>query len=260
VGTCIYCGKPAGLFSNKHQECVEKRNRGWAEMVNLAKAAAMGGGSEGFLEKINDRLVEIAKGSFISPDQLQKALVAGWEQAVSHFIEDGNLDCEEEDRLTRFAEHFAFTQEDLDKNGAYTQFVKGAVLRELMEGKVPSRFHPGGRLPFNFQKSEALIWVFNNVAYLEEKTRRQYVGGSHGMSFRIAKGVYYRVGSFRGRPVETTEVIGFPSRSRATNFHSEAGAYNMSNFQHQTKLSCKETTGSPSSTSSATGSRITGDT
>lgn len=207
MGTCIYCGKPAGLFSNKHQECVEKRNRGWAEMVNLAKAAAMGGGSEGFLEKINDRLVEIAKGSFISPDQLQKALVAGWEQAVSHFIEDGNLDCEEEDRLTRFAEHFAFTQEDLDKNGAYTQFVKGAVLRELMEGKVPSRFHPGGRLPFNFQKSEALIWVFNNVAYLEEKTRRQYVGGSHGMSFRIAKGVYYRVGSFRGRPVETTEVI-----------------------------------------------------
>lgn len=207
MGTCIYCGKPAGLLRNKHRECAEKRNQGWAEMVNLAKTTALGEGPEGLLEKLSDRLVEIAKGSFISPDQVREALIAGWEQAVNHFLEGGNLDSQEEARLTQFAKHFALTQEDLDKNGTYTQFVKGAVLRELMEGKVPSRFHPVGGLPFNFQKDEALIWAFNNVAYYEEKTRRQYVGGSHGMSFRIAKGVYYRVGSFRGRPVKTTERV-----------------------------------------------------
>lgn len=176
-------------------------------MVSLAKATALGESREGSLTNLNDRLVEIAKDSFIPPDQVREALIDGWKQAVNHFLEDSNLDAQEEARLTRFAERFALTQEDLDKTGAYTQFVKGVVLRELMEGKVPSRFHPVGGLPFNFQKSEALIWAFNNVAYYEEKTRRQYVGGSHGVSFRIAKGVYYRVGAFRGQPVETTERV-----------------------------------------------------
>lgn len=176
-------------------------------MVGLAKTAALGKGPESVLEEINDRLAEIAKDSFIPPDEVRKALIAGWEQAVDHFLEDGNLDPQEEDQLTLFAKHFGFTQEDLDKNGVYSKFVKGAVLREVMEGKVPSRFQLEGVLPFNFQKSEALIWAFNDVAYYEERTRRQYIGGSHGMSFRIAKGVYYRVGSFRGHPVETTERV-----------------------------------------------------
>ena len=207
MGTCVYCGKPAGFLRNKHRECAEKRDQGWAEMVSLAKAAALGESSESSLEKISNRLAEIAKNSFIPPEQVREALIAGWEQAVTHFLEDGNLDPQEESQLTLFAEHFALTQEDLDKNGAYTQFVKGAVLRELMEGKVPSRFHIVGALPFNFQRGEALIWAFNNVAYYEEKYRRQYVGGSLGVSFRIAKGVYYRVGSFRGRPVETPEKV-----------------------------------------------------
>ena len=207
MGTCVYCGKPAGLLRSMHRECAEKRNQGWAEMVRLAKVAALGENPEGPVNNLGNRLVEIAKDSFITPDQVQQALIDGWQQAVSHFLEDGNLDAQEEARLTQFAEQFGLTQGDLDRNGAYTRFVKGAVLRELMEGRVPSRFHPIGGLPFNFQKGEALIWAFDNVAYYEEKTRRQYLGGSHGMSFRIAKGVYYRVGSFRGLPVETTERV-----------------------------------------------------
>lgn len=179
-------------------------DRAWLEMVKEAKEAALG---EGELEAIGNRLSEIARDGFIQPDEVREALVAGWEQAASHFLEDGNLEPQEENRLTIFAEHFALTQEDLDKNGAYTQFVKGAVLRELMEGKIPQRFHTAGVLPFNFQKGETLIWAFGNVAYYEEKTRREYVGGSQGVSFRIAKGVYYRLGSFRGHPVETAERV-----------------------------------------------------
>lgn len=74
-----------------------------------------------------------------------------------------------------------------------------------MEGKIPQRIQVRGDLPFVFQKTEQLIWVFPEVAYYEDRTRRQFVGGHHGVSFRIAKGVYYRAGTFRGTPVETTE-------------------------------------------------------
>lgn len=204
MGICIYCGKPAGFLRKKHRECEEKRNKGMTEMVRLAKEAALGMHP---IEGLSNELAGIAENSFISSEQIRETLISGWEQAVSHFLEDGNLEIQEESRLTSFAEHFALTQEDLDKNGAYTKFVRGAVLRELMEGKIPKRCQPVGALPFNFQRSETLIWIFNNVAYYEDKTRRRYVGGSQGVSFRIAKGLYYRVGSFRGHPVETTERV-----------------------------------------------------
>jgi hypothetical protein len=204
MGICIYCGKPAGFLRKKHRECEEKRNKGMAEMVRLAKEAALGMHP---IEGLSNELAGIAENSFISSEQIRETLISGWEQAVSHFLEDGNLEIQEESRLTSFAEHFALTQEDLDKNGAYTKFVRGAVLRELMEGKIPKRCQPIGALPFNFQRSETLIWIFSNVAYYEDKTRRRYVGGSQGVSFRIAKGLYYRVGSFRGHPVETTERV-----------------------------------------------------
>lgn len=204
MGICIYCGKPAGIFRNKHRECAEKRDRAWNQLVQTSRDAALGTVP---LEHLPEQLEQIARDSFIQPGEIRSALVAGWERAVDHFLEDGNLDPEEEARLVAFAQQFGLGQQDLDRNGAYTRFVKGATLRELMEGKVPTRFKVANPLPFNFQRNESLIWGFDNVAYYEDRTRRQYVGGSHGVSFRIAKGVYYRVGAFRGYPVETTERV-----------------------------------------------------
>jgi hypothetical protein len=62
-------------------------------------------------------------------------------------------------------------------------------------------------LPINFQKSEQVIWVFQDVEYLQPRTRTTYEGRSSGYSFRIAKGVYYRVGQFKGNPVQSTHNV-----------------------------------------------------
>jgi hypothetical protein len=62
-------------------------------------------------------------------------------------------------------------------------------------------------LPINFQKDEQVVWAFPNCKYLEDKTRRQFVGGSQGVSVRVMKGVYYRVGAFKGQAVEHTERV-----------------------------------------------------
>ena len=65
----------------------------------------------------------------------------------------------------------------------------------------------GGGLPFKFQRSEHLLWVFSSVEYLEQKTRREIAGRSAGTSIRVAKGVSFRVGRSRGTPVEYDEVV-----------------------------------------------------
>ncbi len=204
MGVCIYCGQSAGFLRRKHRECEEKHHVGWEQMIQLSKNAALGESpSDGLIQQLE----VLAKQSFIPTWRVREAMLAGWEQAVSYFLEDGNLDPHEEAQLVKFARDFNFTREELNKNGFHSMLIKGAVLRELMEGKCPNRFQPTGRLPFNFQKNESLIWAFDNVRYYEEKTRREYVGGSHGVSVRLAKGLYYRVGGFKGHPVEITEKV-----------------------------------------------------
>jgi hypothetical protein len=80
-------------------------------------------------------------------------------------------------------------------------------LRDVISGNnlVP-RIKTDVALPFNLQRSEILVWIFRNSQYFEEKIRTQksYVGGYQGVSLRIMKGVYYRVGSFKGHPVVST--------------------------------------------------------
>lgn len=204
MGNCIYCGKPAGFFRKRHRECEERYKNTWNAMILKAKEAALGVGQ---IMNLEGELHNLAKEGYVSQDKIKEALILGWEEAVLHFLEDGNLDAQEEEKLVAYAEYFGFTQNDLDKRGIYTRFVQGAVLREVLEGKVPKRFKTADPLPFNFQKSESLVWAFSNVKYYEERIRREYVGGSQGVSIRIAKGIYYRVGHFKGYPIEREEQV-----------------------------------------------------
>ncbi len=204
MGICTYCGQSAGFLRSKHKECVEKYHKGWADMTELARNAVIG---KVDLDTIETKLSDIAKNHYVSGDKIRLALTNGWENAVDVYLEDGILNTEEESKLTSFAERFSFGQSDLDSKGKYTGVVKSGVIRDLTEGKIPKRINISGQLPFNLQKTESLIWVFPSVSYYEDKTRRGFVGSTQGVSVRIAKGVYYRVGAFKGHPVETTERV-----------------------------------------------------
>ena len=85
--------------------------------------------------------------------------------------------------------------------------MQAAVIRDVAQGIIPQRQNIQGQVPFNLMKSEKLVWVIQGVDYLETATRRERRGTSHGLSIRIARGVYYRPSSFRSRPVEWEETI-----------------------------------------------------
>ncbi len=59
----------------------------------------------------------------------------------------------------------------------------------------------------NLQKSEKLVWVWSNVDYYEQKTFRERRGQSHGVSIRVAKGIYYSPREFQSRTYEWEETI-----------------------------------------------------
>jgi hypothetical protein len=204
MGDCKFCGQPAGLLRKRHKECEQKHDTGWASMVGDCRLAALGEGDSGTLQQ---RLSETATANYIEADKTKDAMVEGWGLAVEQFLNDSSLDENEEKKLVGFKERFGLSREMLDLNGSWTKVVKGAVIRDLLSGIVPKRVTIKGSLSFNFQANEELVWLFTDVAYYEDKTRRQYVGGSSGVSMRIAKGLYYRESTFRGHPVETTERV-----------------------------------------------------
>lgn len=209
MGNCKYCGKPAGLLRSSHAECHErqlKRERvaqGGRQRISVEVLRAIQGSAS--FDELETAISEIERSSFIASAERSALLLKGWEKAVEQFLEDGLLDPNEEHRLVEFQERFALSQSDLDRSGSLTRVAKAGVLRDVVNGRLPQRMSFSEPLPINLQKGEQPIWAFAGSNYLEDKTRRQMVGGSHGMSIRLAKGVYYRVSAFKGEAVERTE-------------------------------------------------------
>lgn len=65
-----------------------------------------------------------------------------------------------------------------------------------------------GDVPMLLKKGEFPILVFSNAGLIEVgRERGSYQGGSQGVSFRVAKGVSYRVGGHRGTFTPGPEVL-----------------------------------------------------
>ena len=87
------------------------------------------------------------------------------------------------------------------------KLAKMQILNLLEEGHIPDGVTLEGAEVL-LEAGEKPIWGFGNVRreIVKTSTRTQFVGGSHGMSFRLAKGVSYRLGSFRGSPIRREHV------------------------------------------------------
>jgi len=211
MANCKYCGKPVGFLRSKHPECEQQyllnsriKQEGIEKIVKSVESAIQ---SDGNLVDLEKTVTEIEMFSGVSSAERKDYLVKGWEKAVEQFLDDGMIDVSEEKRLINFTDHFSLPQEILDGNGAWTKIVKAAVLRDILNGIIPQRVNIEASIPVNLQKNESIVWAFPRSAYLEDKTRRQFVGGSQGLSFKVAKGVYFRTGAFKGRSVESTERV-----------------------------------------------------
>ncbi len=204
MGQCRFCSQPAGFLRSQHSECRDRHESGRREVVALVSEI---GAPPRDLNRLEAQIGEIAADSFVDSYLLRDLVVTGWERAVDVAFEDRMISEEEERLLAELKDHFGLSDDTLDRNGALGRTKKGKVIRELLEGNFPDQYAAAGHLPFNLQKSEQLAWVFNDVKYYEHKKRTEYVGGSRGVSVRVARGVYYRTGAFKGRRVETMEQV-----------------------------------------------------
>lgn len=97
------------------------------------------------------------------------------------------------------------SEDILASKSQYVDFTKSLIVQDILHGITPHRATLT-RNPINFQKDEILIWPFVGVVLYEEVVRRQSVGASRGISVRVASGIYYRVGAFKGEPLVTSSL------------------------------------------------------
>jgi hypothetical protein len=204
MSKCEFCGVEAGLLRKHPRECKDRHDSAESEIRTEAKHVALAGGN---LSDLAARAALSARANYIDERALRSLYLVSWEEAVESALDDDVLSSEEESALVKYKNHFGFAQGDLDNSGAFSRVAKAGIIRDLLEDKLPDRVTVHGQVPFNLQKSENLLWFFNNVQYLEERSRTTYQGGSQGASIRVAKGVYYRVGSFKGNPVITSQMV-----------------------------------------------------
>ena len=205
MGKCKYCGESAGFLSKKHKECELKYISAKEQLIQEIEQSIVSGKD---LQFLSNKIETVSHSSFIKGEERNTLLALGFEKAVEKFLEDGVLSPEEEDYASEFIGHFSLSQEDLSINDSFNRVVKGSILREVMNGNIPEgKVQIDGALTFNLQKSEIIVWLFNDVDFFEQTTRTEFRGGSQGVSIKVAKGVYYRTGAFRGHPVKTEEMV-----------------------------------------------------
>ena len=202
MGKCKYCGQDAGIFHSKHNECEQRHNNGVARIKSIIDVC--------FQQKkdfylFQPEIQKICQDSFISNENTKNIYCESFDTAIEQYLDDGIIDTAEEQSVARFMQFSGLSQQVLNANKSLEKVVQSKVLQELFNGRIPApKITIAGDFPFLLNKNENLLWLFRDVTLQMQKTRRETVGRTRGVSVRICKGVYYRTGGFKGRPVETT--------------------------------------------------------
>ncbi len=142
----------------------------------------------------------------ISNQQQSEAYFNVLGKAADKFMADGFLSDSEGSLIQSYASQVGISLNDIPpylQNGNLAKIGQAIVLNSLQKGQLPQA---PLSVPVLLSRGEHALWVFDNVSMLREKITREYVGGSRGMSYRICKGLTYRTGSFKGRPVERSSM------------------------------------------------------
>jgi hypothetical protein len=89
-----------------------------------------------------------------------------------------------------------------------SRFEETKIMLDVARHSKESGFNARDESPILLKKGEFLILVIENAGLVEMgRERGSYRGGSQGVSIRVTKGVYYRVGGHRGTFVPGPETL-----------------------------------------------------
>lgn len=200
MGICRFCGQSAGTFRTVHRECKERYSEAVLKVRGFFVTSLE---SKMDANAFSHGIRSIMEAARVPKSEAEGLILSGFKSLIDRALDDHVLSAEEENRIVELCDAFDLSLERVQDVGLQRRLLQGRILRDLQERSPKSRLQVTGSLPFVLQKTEVLIWVFQDVDYYTMKERVQYVGGSAGVSVRVVKGVYLRAGGYKGERVST---------------------------------------------------------
>ena len=155
------------------------------------------------IEDAKAQISEIESQSNVSYKKIYGIIEKCYGETINNILDKSIITENQEKAILSLINWIELSEKDVNKNERYKKLIKSCVLREIIEGKIPNRVKTDGILPFNFQKNESLIWLFNPCRFYQRKITTIRQGEYAGVSIRIMQGVYFRTGGFSSRPVKS---------------------------------------------------------
>ncbi len=204
MARCSYCGKDAGPGNDTHNECMKLYISAEHWIVAMIGAVVA---NERKTHEMKKAIDLVAMMSYIGGNDLRPLILDGWKQAVEQALQDHVLTTQEELTLYQIARQFSLSEDEMKKDGVISRVDKAVIIRNIMEGVVPEFPIGDIRLPFNFQQSEKVVWLFADVDYFEQQTRTRYRVGSTEVGASIAMALYLKTTDVSAEVVESEETV-----------------------------------------------------
>jgi hypothetical protein len=200
MAACIRCGASLGFSrrlvgATRCQDCEQKaravKDQALAVYDNALGAAMSAAGPGPEMANIASLEAAIVDGGGSYRDKKMAAI--RW--YLDQILKDEVLTEDEERRLLAVCEGLFRTPDEV--RTVLAPYRPQLFIARVNDGRLPVL--TSGRL---LLKKAEVLHLEEPASTLKEVVQREYRGSSQGVSFRIAKGVYYRVGSQRGHMVE----------------------------------------------------------
>lgn len=149
------------------------------------------------LERIN----QLAQQYNIEQKDFNKVKIDAFQMAFKAVMSDGVLTRAEMDNILEVQQVLQVFDHEIPKEYAVLKLHQ--ELREIQDGRLPT-IHIGGLI---LKDNEIAHFAIQANLVEEKVVSRTYQGGSAGVSFRVAKGVTFRVGNQRGKMVSQTGLV-----------------------------------------------------
>ncbi len=139
----------------------------------------------------------------LSGSQKEVAGLSALDKAAHKYLADGLITESEQARLDSFSNALRLPVNNLPaafKGSAVEKIQQSAILQKMKSGHKPPQLSCS--LPILLASGEYVVWQYPDVTMCQEKITKEWVGRSRGVSVKVFKGVYYRIGGSKGRPVE----------------------------------------------------------
>jgi hypothetical protein len=201
MGICRYCGQRAGWFKEAHDSCVQKANQAIETIRTKVSLAVVEGKPYG---DVKTAIEEAVEGSHVPQQEALAAIKEGWSQGAEQRSRAQPISPDEFSAIGDFHRAAGLKDEDITyKTPGFFAMTFSFLIWTVLHHQIEPYQGP---ISFQLQRGEVPVFGIANVLVREERTTKSYVGGYSGVSLRIARGVYYRLGGMRGHAVESTSL------------------------------------------------------